>query len=138
VKKTVREVPELNIERHPLTLILSAVMAFLLVATTYQLFKEMNPWGFLLMVPSAFVLFHTLWTLLNPFALVFADRIEMKQSLFSNRQYFFNDVKRLHDANGKLFVVFRDDDSERLSLFGIKGSARELLKKVFADKVRNR
>jgi hypothetical protein len=135
VKKEVREQPELNIERSPLILIISVILALLLIFSTYRLFVDVNPWGFLIMIPALFYGYHTLWILLNPFAMVFRDRVEMKQSLFTNKQYFFNDIKRIQESSGRIYVVFKDDDSEPLRLFGIQPAARAVLKKAFFEKV---
>lgn len=115
------EIPLLNIERNPLLLITSVLLSGIIVFCSYVLFSAMNPWGFMVMIPGAFLSFQTLWLLLNPFALIYKDRIEIKQSLFRNKIRYFVDIKKISATkNGKLYITYNDDDMEALNTFGIK------------------
>jgi hypothetical protein len=122
-------VPLKNIERHPLMLLAATGLSAAIIFWGYVLLKDVNPWGFIVMVPGAIVSFQALWWLLNPFALVFDDKIEIKQSLFHHKDRYFIDLKRISEPKpGKLYITYHDDEVEYLNLFGIRPSHISLLK----------
>lgn len=130
------ELPKLSIERNPLFLLLLVALSGLLILTNYFLFKAMNPWGFLMLIPASFIPFQTLWMLLRPFAQVYADRVEIKNSLFSNKLLHFIDIKKISsDKKGKLYVTYKDDEVERLNLYGIRKAHQNLLKTEIEKKI---
>jgi hypothetical protein len=106
-----------------------------LILSTWRLFRDMNPWGFLLMVPAAFSALHALWTLLNPFAEVYADRVELRRMVLGSRSYFFNDIKKVGQSDGKTFIVYKDDEMERVSLFGIRPSERDGFFRMLSENI---
>lgn len=124
------EAPLVNIERNPLMMLLWVVVNAAIVYLTYFFFKQMNPWGFIVMIPSVIMSFLTLWLLLNPFAIFFEDKLELKQTFFNNSVLYFIDVKEVVDVkNGKLKIIYNDDDKDAFIIYGIKTSHKELLKK---------
>ncbi len=97
---------------------------------TYHFFKNMNPWGFIIMIPAVIMSFLTLWLLLNPFAIFFEDKLEFKQSFFNNSTLYFIDVKQVMEVkNNRLKIIYNDDDMDAFIIYGIKSSHKELLKK---------
>ena len=89
----------------------------------------MNPWGFIVMGPAAIFSFQTLWLMLNPFALVFKDKIEIRQSFFHSKDRYFIDIKRIaKNKKGALYITYHDDEIERINLFGIKAAHVDLFK----------
>lgn len=81
------------------------------------------------MIPAAVLFFQCLWWIVNPFALIFEDRIELKQSMFHNGVFYFTDIKKItENKKGKVFIVYTDDETEPLNLFGIRASHISLLK----------
>ncbi len=135
-KQEKEEVPLLLIERNPLVLLVSLVICSLFVYWGYTLLKDVNPRGFLVMVPAGIVLFHSLWLLLNPFALIFDDRIEIRQSLIHHKMRHFIDIEKLsQNKEGRLFISYRDGEVEKLNLFGIKKQHKELLKDSFNKQI---
>lgn len=85
--------------------------------------------GFLVMIPASIFSFQALWWLLHPFALVFEDKLEIKQSLLHHKLRYFVDVKRISESkSGKLYITYNDDEMEALNLFGIKPSHVALLR----------
>ena len=94
-KKEVDQVPVLNIERNPIVLITSVLISALIVYFGFSLLKSVNPWGFIVMIPAAILSFQSLWFLLNPFAIIFEDRIEIKQTLFQYKEHYFIDIKKI-------------------------------------------
>ena len=60
---------------------------------------------------------------MNPFALVYADKIEIKQSLMRHKYRYFVDLKKIsRDNKGKVIITYNDDEVEALNLFGVKTS----------------
>lgn len=123
------EAPLLNIERNPLFLFVAALVTGIIVYYAYTLLKAVNPWGFMVMVPAAVLAFQTLWWLLNPFAEIYSDRVEIKQSLFHDKVRYFVDLKKIDGLKKQLlYITYNDDETEKLNLFGIKQSHLELIK----------
>lgn len=123
------EVPLLNIERSPLVILIFALVCAAIVYSGYHLLAEVNPWGFIVMIPGAILSFQVLWLLVNPFAIVFDDKIEIKQSLFHHKLRYFVDIKRISESKkGRIYITYNDDEMEALNLFGIRNSHTRLLK----------
>jgi hypothetical protein len=128
-KDTEEQVPLLYIERSPLIWLASLALAALFIYWNYTLLKDVNPAGFLMLIPSAFFSFQTLWLLLNPFAAVYDTRVELRQSLFHNQQRFYTDIRKIsQDNRGRLYITYTDDEVERINLFGIRKSGINILK----------
>ena len=130
------EKPILQLDRDPVLLGLFVLATCVLVYFTYSLFKNFNPWGFLLMIPAGAMAFQTLWFILNPFAILFEDRLEVKHSLFKNKQVYFVDLKKKREKKkGRYYITYMDDELEPLNLFGIKKSQVTLLKNEFNKQI---
>jgi hypothetical protein len=122
-------IPLVNIERNPFILISFFGLSALISFGGYQLLKNVNPWGFMVMIPAAFLCFQSLWLLLNPFAIIFKDKIAIKQSFFHQKQRYFIDIKQITESKGgKIYLVYNDGELEPINLFGIKHSHTQLLK----------
>jgi hypothetical protein len=122
-------IPLVNIERSPLFLICFIAITAVISYLGYQLLKNVNPWGFIVMIPALTLSFQTLWFLLNPFAIVFKDKIAIKQSFFHQKELYFIDIKQITEGKqGKVYITYHDGDLEPINLFGIKPSHIQLLK----------
>jgi hypothetical protein len=130
VKKPITDEQPLLIVERSLPLVLGLLVLSLgLVAAVVFLFQGLKPAGFLLMVPAAILTFQTLWMLLNPFALVFDNRLEIRQSWFQHKDRFFLDLNKVvPGSGGGLLLTYTDGEIEKLSLFGIRSSQREQLR----------
>lgn len=130
------QLPLLSIERSSLFLFISVAFSALLVLFAYTLFEAMNPWGFLVMVPAVLVTFQTAWWLLNPFAEVYDNRVEIKQSLLHDKIRYFVDIQKteIKDKNS-LLITYNDDELELLNLFGIKSSEMANIQSVINKSV---
>ena len=123
------EKPLQHIERSPLFLSISVLISAIIVFFGYTLLKNVNPWGFIVLIPGSILSFQSLWWLLHPFAIVFEDKIEIKQSLLHHKYRYFVDLKRISESKkGKIYITYNDDEMEGLNLFGIKPSHVSLLK----------
>ena len=126
--------PILNIERNPLILLVSGVLTIVLMYLTYiTIFNkevyDVKPYGFFLLVPTSFVSFQTLWYLLNPFALFYEDKLEIKYSLFHNKFIHYVDIKIVNEPEkSRLGICYNDNEKAYLNLFGIKPNHKILLK----------
>lgn len=117
------EIALVNIDRNPLVLLLSIGISTILDYFAYTFILDLNPWGFILMVPAVFLSFQTIWLLLTPYAMLFDDKLEIKRTLFSNKMLFFVDVKKVGSfKKGSLFISYNDDEVAKINLFGIKAS----------------
>jgi hypothetical protein len=123
------EIPLVNIERSPLFLLISVALCSVLIYFGYALLMAVNPWGFIVMIPATIVFFQLLWLFVNPYAIIFDDKIEFKQSFFHNKLRYFVDIKKISESkSGKIYITYNDDEMEALNLFGIKTSHAKLLK----------
>ena len=123
------EIPLRHIERNPIFLLIFILISTIIVFVGCTLLKNMNPFGFLVLIPGAILSFQSLWWLLHPFAIVFEDKIEIKQSLLHHKYRYFVDLKRVSESKkGKIYLTYNDDEMEALNLFGIKPSQVSLLK----------
>ncbi|MBL7917051.1 MAG: hypothetical protein JNM96_01550 [Bacteroidia bacterium] len=121
------ETPESYYERHPLVLLISVITSAVLVFFTFYLFKyqefEIHGWALILVPPALISTFQTLLYILNPYAMLFKDRLEINRSMFSNKTWYFNDIKKVSEISKSSFVItYNDDDKEVLNLRGIKPS----------------
>lgn len=122
------EKPLQHIERNPILLFVSVLISVAIVFAGFRMLQAMNPWGFMVLVPGAVFSFQSLWWLLHPFALIFEDKVEIKQSLFHHKYRYFVDLKQVSTSKtGRLHIVYNDDEMEGLNLFGIKPAHVSLL-----------
>jgi hypothetical protein len=128
-KKDEVEIPECYFERNPLVVITSVLFTTTLVTSTLYLFyyKDIRSAGHgvaLALSPVAIVsLYQTLLFILNPFALLYKDKMEIKKNMFSNKIWYFNDIERVSEvSNGSFNITYNDGEVERLELSGIKPS----------------
>lgn len=135
------EVPVLYAERNPIILLTALGVSALFIFLTYYTVTgreayEVNPYGFFLFIPTLVFSFQTLWLLLNPFAIFYKDKVEIKYSLLKQKFFFYVDIKTVGQAGEKTIdIVYNDNELERISFFGIKPKHKiifreELLKQV--------
>ena len=123
------EIVLLNIERHPLLLVAVMALSAAILYLAAVLLKDVNPLGFLVLIPGSLLAFYSLWLLLNPFALIFDNKFEIKYSFLHHKSRYYVDIKKVTQSKGKgLFITYNDDEVERISLFGIRRSHIHLLK----------
>lgn len=132
MKKEKEDVPLHYYERNVFLVLVFVVITVVLTYLTYKYYKEVNPLAFVIGVPALICGIQTLWLILNPFAVIYEDKFEIKRSLLSNKLWYFIDVQNVSDAGFKGFeIVYNDDEKESISTFGIRGSH----KRKFRDMV---
>jgi hypothetical protein len=116
----IEEPPQIYISRNPLWLLISALFSLIFLYYAYTLLRDLQPIGFLISVPACLLAFHTLWTFLHPFAGIYADKVELKPSLFNQKTRYLIDIKRGGlDKKGNLIIEYTDGETERFRLYGI-------------------
>lgn len=121
------EIPERYFERNPLLLLASVLLAAGLIGIVLYLFiyKDFysHGWALILTPPAVIWGFQTLIFILNPYALLYKDKMEIKKHMFSNKVWYFNDIEKVSEvSNGSFNITYNDGEEERLSLRGIKPS----------------
>lgn len=118
-----------NIERNPLILLISAIFTAGVAFYNFQLFKDVNPLGFLIMTPTLLLLVQTLWLILTPFAIIYEDKLDIRQSFIHQKSRYFIDIKQISEnKKGKVFIIYHDGEIEFINLLGIRSSHVALLK----------
>lgn len=119
-------------ERSGLFVSLHVAAAAILDYLTYAFMKAMNPIGFIFIVPAVFISFHTLWVLLNPYVLIFSDRVVIKRTMFSNEMWYLIDIKKISEVSGNGFsITYNDGEEEFISTFGIRPSHLKAFRDAF-------
>lgn len=140
-KKEKEEIPLAYIERNPLVIVTSILLTVGMVYLTFQnVFNkevmDVNPFAFMLSVPTLILFFQSLWFILNPFGIIYEDKIEIKWFMMNKRSWYFIDFKKtLGFEKGSLIAVYNDDEAFKISLFGIKSSHKELLRREIDKKI---
>lgn len=86
-------------------------------------------------IPALLLSFQLLWLALQPFATVYEDRLEITQSFIHKKQVYFTDLQKIKVKKSNFIVQYNDDDQEKLSLFGIRGSHISNLHKLLDEKI---
>jgi hypothetical protein len=122
-------VPIQNIERNPIIILTFAVISAIFIYIIVTLLRQVNPLGFLVIMPAAVFSFQTLWFLLNPFAVVYEKKVTIRRSLLHHSDHYYIDIKKIDlGKTGKVFITYNDGEVEPLKLFGIKQKDIPLLK----------
>jgi hypothetical protein len=127
------ETPEAYFERNPLILLGSVLLSGGLLGTVFYLFyyKDFyqHGWALILTPPAIISGFQTLLFILNPYALVYTDRLELKKHMFSNKVWYFNDIERVSEVSNTSFkITYNDGEDEAFYCRGIKPSQLKALR----------
>lgn len=141
MKRTkVIEVPELYFERKSGIVLFSVALSVILIGGCILLFTktefEWHGYALILIPPACVSFFQSLIYLLNPYALIFNDRIEVNPHMFKSRTWYFNDIKKVGEVkNNKFTITYNDDEIEKMDVNWIKSSQLEELRDVLHKKV---
>ena len=123
MKKQKEDIPLHYFERNMLVVLLFLAITATFSYFTYAYFIIVHPLAFVLAVPAFIFAFQTLWLILNPYAVIYEDKFEIKRTIFSNKFWYFIDIKGVGDVNKKGFnITYNDDEVEPVSTFGIRAS----------------
>ncbi len=119
-------------ERDWLILTLHVIGTIVLCYLCYHYIMAVSPLGFVIGVPAAIVSFQTLWILLNPYALIYENRIEVKKSMYRSKIWYLIDIKKVGELNKKSFrITYNDDDEEVIKIMGIRNSQLQKFRDAF-------
>ena len=127
------EEPKEYFERSILLVAAVAVAGILLDWLSVNMLMNSNPWGSATAVPGLVLTLQALTLIVNPYAIVYEDRFEIKQSLIYNREFYYLDAKGLDEKSDKL--IYNDGDFERLHLLGMRASHKKLFKAKLLEKI---
>lgn len=134
MKKRKEEIPLQYFERNATVIIIFLTITAFFGYMVYLNFPQIkqNPFAVLWGIPGIIFGFQTLWLTLNPYAVIYEDKFEIKRTLLSNKFWYFIDIKSVGEAGNKGFeITYNDDEIETVSTFGIRSSHR----KEFRDAV---
>ena len=123
-------------ERNILLVVIVAVSGFFLDWLSVTLLLDVNPWGTATAIPGLMLSFQGIWLIVNPFAIVYKDRFEIKQSLLYNKQFYYLDAKSIDDKKAhSVQIIYNDGDIENLPLLGMRASHKQLFKDRLKEKI---
>jgi hypothetical protein len=88
VKKPKEDVPLQYFERSYILLAVCIAATVALCYWVYTLIQEVSPWSFIAAIPAVIMVFQTLWLILNPYAVIYEDKFEMKRSVIDNKIWY--------------------------------------------------
>ena len=127
------EEPKEYFERSILLVATVAISGVLLDWFSIKMLLDVNPWGSATAIPGLILTLQALTLIVNPYAIVYEDRFEIKQSLLYNREFYFLDFTGFDEKSKKL--VYNDGDTENLPLLGMRASQKKLFKAKLAEKI---
>jgi hypothetical protein len=128
--------PKEYFERNILLVITFLATGLFLDWLSIHLLMQVNPWGTASAVPGLVLTIQGVWLVTNPYAIVYDDRFEIKQNFIYNKEFYYLDAKRIESKKpGNLLVVYNDEETERLPLFGMRASYKDKFKKALSEKI---
>ena len=101
-----------------------------------KMILDVNPWGTATAIPGLIITLQALWLIVNPYAVIYDDRFEIKQSLLYNKEFYYLDAKSVQQNNSKsITLIYNDGDSENVSLKGMRNTHKQKFKETLAQKI---
>lgn len=134
--KSKDEEPKEYFERSILLVILSTVTALTIDWFSIKMLLDVNPWGSATAVPGLMLTLQALWFIVNPYAVVYENRFEIKQTLLYNKEFYYLDAKAIEQKKGNsIQLIYNDGDTEKLSLLGMRASHKQKFRNKLNDKI---
>lgn len=134
--KNKREESKEYFERSIFLVVLVAVSGFFLDWLSITLLLDVNPWGTATAIPGLMLTLQGIWLIVNPFAVIYEDRFEIKQSLLYNKEFFYLDSKAIDDKKAhSVQIIYNDGDIENLPLQGMRAAHKKLFKDRLKEKI---
>ena len=128
--------PKEYFERNILLVVTFLAAGLFLDWLSIHLLMQVNPWGTASAVPGLLLTLQGLWLVTNPYAVVYEDRFEIKQNFIYNKEFYYLDAKRIESKKpGGLLVVYNDEETEKLPLFGMRASYKEKFRMALSEKI---
>lgn len=134
--KNKEEEPKEYFERSILLVVTVAISGLIIDWFSIKMLLDVNPWGSATAIPGLIITLQALWLIVNPYAIVYEDRFEIKQSLLYNKQFYYLDAKSINSKSSmSVQLVYNDGDLDRLPLLGMRASHKEKFKARLAEKI---
>jgi hypothetical protein len=128
--------PKEYFERNILLVIAFLATGLFLDWLSIHLLMQVNPWGTASAVPGLVLTIQGVWLVTNPYAIVYDDRFEIKQNFVYNKEFYYLDAKRVESKKpGNLLVVYNDEETEKLPLFGMRASYKDKFRKALSENI---
>jgi hypothetical protein len=130
------EEPKEYFERNILLVIIVTAVAVGLDWLAIQMLIDVNPWGSAVGIPSLTLTLQALWLIVHPYAVVYDDRFEIKQTLLYNKEFYYLDAKAI-DGKSAIYLnlVYNDGDVDRLPLLGMRPSHKQKFREKLSEKI---
>ena len=130
------EEPKEYFERNILLVIIVTALALGLDWLAIQMLIDVNPWGSAVGIPGLTLTLQALWLIVHPYAVVYEDRFEIKQTLLYNKEFYYLDAKAI-DGKSKisLNLVYNDGDPDCLPLLGMRPSHKQKFREKLIEKI---
>ena len=128
--------PKEYFERNTSVTILILLIGIFFCWISYYLLSNTNPWGTITAIPGIVITMQALWIMMNPYALIYEDRFEIKQSFFYGRDFYFLDAKSVGIQKKNSFdLVYNDGEHVNIPLFGISHADKVKLLYRISEKI---
>ena len=130
------EEPKEYFERSILLVVTITISGLFIDWFSIQMLLDVNPWGSATAIPGLILTLQALWLIVNPYAVVYEDRFEIKQSLLYNKEFYYLDAKSINSKSSMSFqLVYNDGDLDKLPLLGMRASHKEKFKARLTEKI---
>jgi hypothetical protein len=134
--KNKEEEPKEYFERNILLVITATISGLLLDWLSIKLLLDVNPWGTATAIPGLILTLQALWLIVNPYAVVYENRFEIKQTLMYNKEFYYLDVKAIEGKKShSVQIIYNDGEVESLPLLGMRASHKQLFKDRLKEKI---
>lgn len=127
MKNTTEEEPKIYFERNITVVLILIAFAVGLDYLSYYILSQPSPWGIFVAIPGLIFTMQGLWLIVNPYAVVYENRFEIKQSFFYNKQIYYLDAKLIELKGNKFILTYNDLDKETLPLLGLRASHKQAM-----------
>ncbi len=103
---------------------------------SFYLLKKVNPWGTAFIVPGFLLTLQGLWLLVHPYAILFDDRLEIKQNFIYNKEIYYLDSNGVENTKSKLRLIYNDGEKTVLPLRGMRSSHKLTFENKLAEKIK--
>lgn len=134
--KNKEEEPKEYFERNILLVIIITATALLIDWFSIKMLLDVNPWGTATAIPGLMLTLQALWFIVNPYAVVYNNRFEIKQSLLYNKEFYYLDARAIEmKKSNSLHLIYNDGDIEKLPLLGMRASHKQNFKDKLNEKI---
>ncbi len=134
--KNKEEEPKEYFERSILLVVTVTISGLLIDWFSIKMLLDVNPWGSATAIPGLIITLQALWLIVNPYAIVYEDRFEIKQSLLYNKEFYYLDAKSINSKSSmSVQLAYNDGDLDRLPLLGMRASHKEKFKARLTEKI---